>query len=346
MHIQIPVLCTTALLWASLANAQYGWQPHSVNPVLTAGGTTWDAAAVGQPSCTYDNGRFRMWYTGAAADLRGRILLAESPDGVSWTRLPTPVLEVGADGTWDGWTLDTPAVVCAAESYFLYYFGQRDPGSAEGSSIGVATSSDGLAFQRVGPDPVLEPGPPGSWDARWVESPTVVFDSRTGRWLMWYTGLSAEWRASIGLATSDDGIHWQKYPANPILGPGLDGSWNDYWIAVPTVMVYRSGYWLFYSGVSAEDLGDGRVDDAAVGFAWSIDGDTWLGVHSSPVLTRDDAGPGGSWAPTVVLGPEGNQIFMWFETETGIGFATATTPERRRSGIGTRSVVVPGTALN
>jgi len=330
-QIRVSAIIAGTVLVAVIASAQRNWQPHPANPVLTAGGSTWDAAAVGQPSCLFDNGRYRMWYTGAATDLRGRILVAESPDGVTWTRHPTPVLDVGGGGTWDGWTVDTPAIARAGEFYFLYYYGQRDPGSAEGSSIGVATSNDGLVFHRVGAGPVLEPGPPGSWDARWVESPTVIHDERTGRWLMWYTGMSVEWRASIGLATSRDGVHWKKHLANPILGPGPNGSWNDYWIAVPAVMGFRSGYWLFYSGVNAEDLGDGRVDEAAVGFAWSVNGAAWLGDNTSPVLTRDDTGPGGPWAPTVVLGSGGDRIFMWFETETGIGLATTHAPEQHRS---------------
>jgi predicted GH43/DUF377 family glycosyl hydrolase len=95
-----------------------------------------------------------MWYTGAAIDLRGRVLLAESADGVTWTRHPVPALDVGATGAGDAWAVDTPAVIQSQGRYLLYYFGQRQAGSVDGGAIGLATSEDGLAFERVGATPV------------------------------------------------------------------------------------------------------------------------------------------------------------------------------------------------
>lgn len=332
MSQPILALCVLALLRAGNAPAQTDWQPHSANPVLPPGGTIWDAAAVGQPSCLVEEGVFRMWYTGAGADLRGRILHAHSSDGAAWTRHPNPVLHPGEDGAWDGFTIDTPAVVRVADTYFLYYFGQRASGSVDGSSIGLATSSDGLEYRRAGKGPVLEPGPPGSWDSRWVESPTVIHNAGNGRWLMWYSGMSPEWKASVGLATSTDGVHWQKHPANPILTPGPEDSWDDYWAAVPTVVRFRSGLWLFYSGVNAADLADQRADFPAIGFAWSGDGVTWLGDRSEPVFGPDSAGLAGPWAPTVVLDEASETLLIWYDTHAGINHATAPVPDRTRSG--------------
>jgi sucrose-6-phosphate hydrolase SacC (GH32 family) len=320
-----------AVAAAVVATAQDGWQVDSRSPVLTAGGSPWDAAALGQPCVRLEEGTFRMWYAGAAADLRGRILLAESPDGVQWTRTGGPALDVAAAGAWDGWTLDTPEVVRAGDTWYLYYFGQREEAVPEGSSIGLATSSDGVTFTRHQGNPVLGPGPPGSWEERWVESPAVLRDETTGRWIMLYTGLDAAWRASVGLATSADGIHWQKSPDNPVLTPSPSPAFDDYWAGVPTLLRWRSVLWMFYAGVSEADLGDGSADSPAVGLAWSLDGRRWQRGPANPVF--DDDAP---WAPGIVLDEARHRLLMWFESPTGINLAVAPEPPSVRTPPGAR----------
>ncbi len=68
---------------------------------------------------------------------------------------------------------------------------------------------------------VLRPGDPGSWDAKGAFNPAVV--ERNGTWHMVYRGNSSPAppngppSSEIGLATSTDGVHWTKSPANPIV---------------------------------------------------------------------------------------------------------------------------------
>jgi predicted GH43/DUF377 family glycosyl hydrolase len=321
---------------AGRAAGQIGWQVHPASPVLAPGGSQWDAVAVGQPSCRMEAARYRMWYAGAAADLRVRVLLAESVDGVAWQRHPAPLLTASAPGTWDAWSLDTPEVVRSPDRYHLYYYGQSSPDTADGSAIGLAVSEDGVTFDRSGDHPVLTPGAPGSWDERWVESPAVRRDPATGRWFMWYTGVDAAWVAGIGLATSVDGVRWVKHPANPVLSPGRPGAWDDYWAAVPAVLEWRSVVWLVYSGVSAADLADGTAESPAVGFACSLDGATWVRPWQEPVLGSAEVGAGGPWAPSMVHDPEGGRLLMWYETSAGIGLAIAPVPSPLRGPARTR----------
>ncbi len=67
---------------------------------------------------------------------------------------------------------------------------------------------------------VLRPGAPGSWDAKGAFNPAVVV--RNGTWHMVYRGNAKAAppngppNSELGLATSADGIHWIKSPANPI----------------------------------------------------------------------------------------------------------------------------------
>ena len=72
----------------------------------------------------------------------------------------------------------------------------------------------------------LQPGPPGSWDdlATWTGS-VIEHD---GRWHMLYTGINRSDDGlvqRIGLAVSDDLIHWEKHPSNPVLE--ADPRWYD-----------------------------------------------------------------------------------------------------------------------
>ncbi len=111
----------------------------------------------------------------------------------------------------------------------------------QNASIGHAVSSD-LRSWRVLPD-ALHPGPPGTWDdfATWTGS---VID-HDDCWYMLYTGINRGERGliqRIGLAVSDDLVHWEKHPANPVLEADprwydlldhtrwRDQSWRDPWL--------------------------------------------------------------------------------------------------------------------
>lgn len=54
-----------------------------------------------------------------------------------------------------------------------------------------------------------------------VLEPSVLFDSTTGTYRMWYSG---GWeKCAMGTATSSDGVHWTKSPINPLIGQGKLG---------------------------------------------------------------------------------------------------------------------------
>ena len=68
---------------------------------------------------------------------------------------------------------------------------------------------------------VLRPGPPGSWDERGAFNPAIIV--RDGLWQIIYRGNSKPAppngppSSELGLATSTDGVHWTKHPANPVI---------------------------------------------------------------------------------------------------------------------------------
>ena len=78
--------------------------------------------------------------------------------------------------------------------------------------IAHATSDDGLNWRRV--ENALFIGDPGAWDDDALWTMNVSADpEKPGSWRMFYTGLSRRERGRIqriGLAVSDDLIHWTK----------------------------------------------------------------------------------------------------------------------------------------
>ena len=81
--------------------------------------------------------------------------------------------------------------------------------------IGLATSPDGVRWRREnGGRPVLSPGPAGAFDEGQGGFPEVLYDGSVYR--MWYAGMAADWHGSgfghyrVGLATSSDGVVWQR----------------------------------------------------------------------------------------------------------------------------------------
>ncbi len=188
------------------------WTKYSQNPVLDLGPEgSWDAQHVANPSVLFDGTEYKMWYTGL--NMRMRIGYATSKDGIHWTKHPeNPVLDVGAWETCPDSDIWSPSVLFLAGEYKMWFTGFDGR-----MKIGYATSKDGVHWVKYTAHPVLEPGTWGAWDDRGVWSPCVLF--LAGEYKMWYSGWDGE-TVRIGYATSRDGIHWTKHPANPALDPG------------------------------------------------------------------------------------------------------------------------------
>lgn len=91
-------------------------------------------------------------------------------------------------------------------NYLLYYAGMAQDGFTE--QIGLATSEDGNSFTRVGSGLILPVDPNVPWKSLRTCNPTVLQEQE--RFFMFYQGISAERKVSIGVATSIDGIQWKS----------------------------------------------------------------------------------------------------------------------------------------
>lgn len=126
-------------------------------------------------------------------------------------------------------------------------------------------------------NPVLAPTP-GSWDQGAIGRQFVLFNGTT--YIMWYTAFNQT--LAIGLAFSEDGVSWSKYPL-PVLAAGASGSWDSGGVEAPAVLWNGTGYEMYYTGAN----GTGFASD--IGVAFSKDAIHWQRYANNPVLTR---GPG------------------------------------------------------
>src|SRR5690606_19064174 len=109
----------------------------------------------------------------------------------------------------------TPVVFIRAGVWHLFY-------EREDAAIWVATSTDKLHWRNLQDEPVLIPGP-AEYDKGAVAADQIVeFD---GKYYMYYHATSnPDWNKggrpvywNSDIAVSEDLIHWEKFPNNPLV---------------------------------------------------------------------------------------------------------------------------------
>lgn len=111
----------------------------------------------------------------------------------------------------------------AANQWVMYNCGLYSDPNYSSDAIWRSTSTDKVNW--TSPQPVLFVGNPGTWDDAHVCDPSVLKNvSINGySWAMWYTGIQGRSGFTsdnkIGLALSNDGIHWSKL-ARPVIDCG------------------------------------------------------------------------------------------------------------------------------
>jgi predicted GH43/DUF377 family glycosyl hydrolase len=229
--------------------------------------------------------------TGAAATLTlPSTPLPLAPDAAD------PVLGPTASTVGDGDNVDDPTVVKVGTTYYMWYTGYPEDGSAP--AIFLATSADGVNWVRGNSgNPVLQ-GTAGAFDADGVYGADVVYDSADviAPYKMWYSGRQGVF-GGIGYASSLDGLTWTVYGGAtplPVLNHGIPGSADSFSAADPSVLKDGSVWKMWYTG---DDSSKKRI-----AYATSTDGMTW--AKGGKVIAPEDPGVSaniqfGAFAPTV-----------------------------------------------
>ncbi len=134
--------------YGDVADTSTGAPP--VPPVVLQADQPWEGGATGNlggPSALMVDGQLWLYYAAA-----GGIGLAQSSDGLTFTKQSTPVLVPDATASWETTTPHAPSVAVFPDGTWHMMYGA-------GVSIGEATSPDGLTWTRVDGNPIFVPSP-------------------------------------------------------------------------------------------------------------------------------------------------------------------------------------------
>lgn len=170
-----------------------------------------------------------------------------------------------------------------------------------------ATSVDGNIWTKR-TTPVLSPSL--SWDGLGTVTHSVIKDGSTYK--LYYTGISGSgpysYNYQIGLATSIDGISWEKNNT-PVLGSG--SGWETT-VSSAEVVKRDSIYYMYYHGATSNSY--------AIGLATSTDGVNFTRHGANPIINKtanwEQKGP---CCPTVIY--DQNQFIMVFQNSEGNGMS-------------------------
>ena len=226
--------------------------------------------------------------TSSPGDLR----LSLDPDG--WMKIqPSPVLDVGSAGSWDGTSLGSVNVLLDDGLLKMWYSGC----AGVICNIGYATSTDGLSWTKYPGNPVLVSG--YSWDTT-IQNPTVIKDGTTYR--MWFSANDFSY-IRIGYATSLDGVAWTEYPS-PVLSP-TSGGWDQAVVSTPVVIREGPSLTMWYSG----HVGDYSY---RMGRATSQDGTNWTKDPANPIMSAAYSWEESRVHPMQVLGGLGDYELYYY----------------------------------
>ncbi len=261
-------------------------------------------AQTANPDLLEMDDKYFMYFRGQQGG-HDRIGLATIPkknfDGMTWNIIPEPIIDVGKPGDPDETHVLDPASVLVDKKIYLYYSAVCPTCDR---SICLATSTDGIQFQKYQKNPIVIGG-----------GPEIVF--KDGKFYLYYWQPARSGKGfEIHISTSPDGFHFDKFSIDPVLPTGVDGTWDSHTVETPRIFKENNLYYMIYC---ASD----RHDDYPwyAGLATSHDLIHWKKYVGNPIFSRGKANEwdeGAIWFTTV---EKINGIYyMWYE---GYGGGTA-----------------------
>ena len=118
----------------------------------------------------------------------------------------------------------------------------------------IPNFSQAALFEKYQEEPILSYTGSNTFDQHQVRKPKVV--EKDGMYYMYYSGVSTGNNIEIGLATSNDGIVWNRYSFDPIYacgensvpGCGSNINWSSYRTGVIGATKDDGVYKMWYTG--------------------------------------------------------------------------------------------------
>ena len=217
----------------------------SDKPLLSPG-KTWTEFGLFNPTAIRANDKTVLLFRAQDAKHTSRIGYAESADGVHFDVRPQPVLSPEADYEKGGGVED-PRVVHIRGTYYLTYTGYN----LHSAQLCLATSNDLIHWTRKG---VILPAYKGTWNEQWTKSGAIIPEQINSKWWMYYLGTKKDQdgkaRDYMGLAESDDLLHWKDATNKPVLDR-RPGAFDSRVMEPGTApFITSAGILLFYNGAN------------------------------------------------------------------------------------------------
>jgi predicted GH43/DUF377 family glycosyl hydrolase len=228
------------------------WKDRGI--ILSPDPRTWEGSYIAaNGSALLDGGQSggQLWYWYQSGPRNApRIGLARG-GAETLHKEAAPVLEPGPYGSWDEAGVADPDGIRAGAYFYLYYLGQ-DRARPTRQRVGVARSTDGLHWEKLRTNPVLDMDD----DEAGLGEP-AVWSSQGFYWMLYTVRDFAEQRR-LRLARSRDGVHWEK------LRGGFAGSaaWNAKALCDATVVVEAGEIRVWFGGgdkASPDENLDGQI---------------------------------------------------------------------------------------
>jgi predicted GH43/DUF377 family glycosyl hydrolase len=200
------------------------------------------------PGAVVLGGKVHLFYQTYGNGPKDAICHAWSEDGLHFRRDPTnPVFR--PKGDWNcGRAID--ADVIPYKGRLLLYWATRDPVfKIQMQGVAAAPLESDFArdkWAQLNLDgPILKPELP--WEGQCIEAAAMA--EHGGRLYMFYAGNYNNQPQQIGVATSNDGLHFTRLSDEPFLPNGPPGAWNSSESGHPFMFRDDDGqHYLFYQG--------------------------------------------------------------------------------------------------
>lgn len=242
------------------------------NPVFSGTGTdTWDKKIRERGFILYDEGQYKLWYTGFNYDRKNQMMLgyATSPDGIHWTRYSDqPIYS-------ERWTEDVH-VSKIDGTYYMYAEGTNDIAHLLTSTDGIHWTSQGdLTIKKTTGEQI--PGPYGT--------PTLYVEN--DKWYLLYERIDS----AIWLAETSDRIHWTNVQDEPVLEKGPD-HYDRSAVAVNQIVKEGDYYYMYYHATDNQSwLTDNSKSIWTSNIARSKDLIQWEKYPGNPFISGDFSSP-------------------------------------------------------
>jgi predicted GH43/DUF377 family glycosyl hydrolase len=218
----------------------------SDQPVLRPAAPPWMESGAFNPTAVMVNGKTVLLFRARDAHGTSRIGYAESADGLHFKIDPRPVLEPATPYERGGGVED-PRMLRIGTIYYMTYTGYN----RHDAQLCLATSSDLRHWRRHG---VILPAYHGAWSTGWTKSGAILPERINGKWWMYYLGTRRDSdgkdRDYMGLASSDDLLHWSDATKQPVLDRRPGGFDSRVMEPGPPPLLTRAGILLLYNGAN------------------------------------------------------------------------------------------------